>query len=162
MKPHIVKCYYCGKSFDTEKVPYIKVNSRRYAHKNCTQDDMEPEERDIEIFYNMIKSIYGPKYNYQLINQQATNYIEQYGYTWSGMTACLYWFYKINNGSIEEGNGGIGIVPYVYEQVKQYYQDIYATREKNKTKTPRGQIIKFDIQSPRVWHQPPHLLDIGE
>ena len=33
---HLVKCYYCGKTFDRDKIPFIKVNARRYAHTNCS------------------------------------------------------------------------------------------------------------------------------
>ena len=29
---HYVKCFYCGKTFDRDKIPYIKINGRRYAH----------------------------------------------------------------------------------------------------------------------------------
>ena len=80
----------------------------------------------------MIKSIYGPNYNYMLISTQAEEYILKYGYTWSGMTGCLHWFYDINHGDKEEGHGGIGIIPFIYDEVKNYYQDIYKAQEKNK------------------------------
>ena len=32
---HKVKCYYCGKTFDRDKEPFIQINSRRYAHTSC-------------------------------------------------------------------------------------------------------------------------------
>ena len=110
----------------------------------------------------MIKSIYGSNYNYLLINGQATSYIEQYGYTWSGMTGCLHWFYNINHGNIEEGKGGIGIIPYIYDDVKKYYQNIYKAQEKNKHIDELRQVVNFNIQSPRAWQRPPHLLDLDE
>ena len=94
-----VKCYFCGEYFDREKEPFIKVNSRRYAHLSCTKKQdasLLQEEKDKDAFYEMVKSIYGKNYNFMMINQQATNYIKQYGYTWSGMTGCLHWFYNIN------------------------------------------------------------------
>ena len=97
-----------------------------------------------------------------MINRQATEYIKQYNYTWSGMTACLHWFYNINHGSIEEGHGGVGIIPFIYDQVKEYYEKIYAAQKKNNKTEGRGQVIEFNIQSPRAWHQPPHLLDMEE
>ena len=54
---HQVKCLYCGKTFDRDKVPFIQVSKRRYAHKECSmsedekklqenkdREDMTPEE----------------------------------------------------------------------------------------------------------------------
>ena len=32
---HLVKCLYCGATFDESLSPAIKVNQRRYAHKEC-------------------------------------------------------------------------------------------------------------------------------
>lgn len=132
---HIVKCIQCGKQFDRDKVPCIKIG-RRYAHKTCGEENEAglQEQKDKDMFYEMIKSIYGTEYNYMLINTQATDYINQYGYTWSGMAACLHWFYHINHGSLEEGHGGVGIIPYIYDQVREYYQSIYKAQEKNKSK----------------------------
>lgn len=162
MAAHIVKCFYCGQTFDTNKEPFIKVNARRYAHKDCNQNNMTPEQQDKERFYQMVKSIYGSKYNFVLINQQANSFIQQYGYTWSGMTGCLHWFYNINHGDIEESHGGIGIIPFIYDEVKKYYQDIYKAQEKNKNIKIRRESVYFNIQSPRAWQRPPHLLDLED
>ena len=164
--PHLVKCFYCGKTFDRDKIPAIKVNGRRYAHENCSETDVTNEKIKEEIekdkFYQLIKSIYGPDYNYMLINTQAEEYIQRYGYTWSGMTGCLHWFYNINHGDIEESHGGIGIIPFIYDEVKKYYQDIYKAQEKNKNIKIRRESVYFNIQSPRAWQRPPLLLDLED
>lgn len=160
-----VKCFFCGEYFDREKEPCIKVNARRYAHLSCAEKQdasILQEEKDKEAFYQMVKSIYGKKYNFMMINQQATNYIKEYGYTWSGMTGCLHWFYNINHGSLEEGHGGIGIIPFIYDNVKEYYQDIYNAQEKNKKIKIMREPVEFNIQSPRAWERPPHLLNLED
>lgn len=110
----------------------------------------------------MVKQIYGKEYNFMLINKQAENFMKTYGYTWSGMTGCLHWFYNINHGSLEEGNGGIGIIPYIYEDVKKYYQQLYKAKELNKNKTKKTNTIVFNIPSPRSWQEPPHLLNMED
>ena len=97
-----------------------------------------------------------------MINKQATSYINQYNYTWSGMTKCLQWFYIINHGSIEEGHGGIGIIPYIYDQVREYYYNLYLAEQKNKQVKEVRQPIAFNIQSPRAWHRPPRLLNLED
>ena len=120
------------------------------------------EKKDRETFYEMVKSIYGNDYNFMMIDKQATSYIKQYGYTWSGMTKCLNWFYNINHGLLEEGHGGIGIIPYIWNDVYKYYYDLYKAQEKNKGIKLRHPVIEFNIQSPRVWQRPPHLLNLEE
>lgn len=161
---HKVKCYYCGETFDRDKVLFVKVGQRRYAHVECAKTESSPEKKktDKEIFFDMVKSIYGEKYNFVLINKQALSYIKQYHYTWGGMTACLHWFYNIKHSRPEDGNGGIGIIPYIYEEVRTYYDKIYATQKINKILETQKTIKNFEIQSPRGWSEPPHLLNIEE
>ena len=159
-----VKCIFCEQMFDREKEECIKIG-RRYAHIKCAakQDPtLLQEKRDRETFYEMVKSIYGNDYNFIMIDKQATDYIKQYGYTWSGMTGCLHWFYNINHGSLEEGHGGIGIIPYIYDECRKYYQELYKAQEKNKKIDMRAQVINFNIQSPRAWERPPHLLNLED
>lgn len=161
---HLVKCFFCEETFDRDKIPSIKVNARRYAHEKCAKNNSQAlsEEADKDNFYKIVKEIYGSDYNYVMIDKQANSFIKQYGYTWSGMTGCLHWFYNINHGSLEEGHGGIGIIPFIYEDCRKYYQELYKAQEGNKNKTARAQVINFNIQSPRTWERPPHLLDLGD
>ena len=159
---HMVKCLICGKTFDRDKEPWVKPRTNRYAHKTCVNSDKLQSITDEDQFFQMVKSIYGKDYNYIMIHQQAINYINQYGYTWSGMTGCLHWFYNINHGSIEEGHGGIGIIPFIYEDVKKYYQNIYQSQEINKKKKIRAPVYNITIQSPKIYKQPPHLLNLGD
>lgn len=165
MAVHMVKCLYCGKSFDRDKEPFVKVGARRYAHKECAEsqdDSVKQEEIDKENFFKCVKSIYGPGYNYIMINKQALNFIKQYGYTWSGMTGCLHWFYNINHGNLEEGHGGIGIIPYIYEDVRKYYQQLYTTQYQNSNKQMRQQVIEFNIVPPKPKRPALRLLDLGD
>lgn len=158
------KCFYCGQRFDRDKVPFVKVGERRYAHLSCSGEDPEAlkQQQEKDAFYQVVKSIYGKNYNYMLINTQAEEYIQKYNYTWSGMKGCLHWFYNIQHGSLEDSNGGIGIIPYIYDEVKEYYQGIYRTQEVNKKKKMKRPPVQFNIQSPRAWQQPPHLLDLED
>ena len=53
MATHYVKCLYCNKYFDRDKEPFVKVNSRRYAHKMCAEHpeliEKTQEEKEGEI-----------------------------------------------------------------------------------------------------------------
>ena len=161
MAKHIVKCLKCGKQFDANEVPYIKIG-RRYAHESCSDSKEIKEEIEKDAFYQTVKKIYGSEYNYMLINTQCESFIATYGYTWSGMRACLHWFYEINHGSLEEGHGGVGIIPFIYDQVRDYYTKLYKTQEKNRNGELRQPVIEFNIQSPRSCQRPPQLLDLEE
>ena len=67
---HIVKCYYCGKSFDASVEPFEKPLSNRYAHLECainyrenkTQEQKDNEEKsgtmaDYNIFMAMVEKV---------------------------------------------------------------------------------------------------------
>ena len=162
------KCLKCGLEFDIDKIPYVVIfqgKRKRYAHEVCPikDEDISSEQKlanEKDAFFQVVKRIYGPKYNYMMINSQCESYIATYGYTWSGMRACLHWFYEINHGSLEEGHGGVGIIPFIYDQVRDYYIEVYRTQEQNKNKELRKSVIEFNIQSPQASHRPPHLLNL--
>ena len=71
--------------------------------------------------------------------------MEEYGYTWSGMAGTLHWFYDINHGSVEAGNGGVGIIPFVYNQAKDYYTTLAKAEEKNKNAKVKRDSVIFNI-----------------
>lgn len=62
MAKHMVKCFYCGEVFDASTTPYVKPNSRRYAHKTCAQtaeENKTQEEKDKELLEKYIKDLFG-------------------------------------------------------------------------------------------------------
>lgn len=133
---HRCKCKYCGEMFDRDKLPFIQVETRRYAHEECYNEHManRTEEQAAEDeFYEYIKSIYGKNYNYVVINKQVQHYIKDYGYTWNGILKSLKWFYDVKHHK-KDPSHNISIVPYIYEQAKNYYYSLWAAQEANKEK----------------------------
>lgn len=161
---HKVKCVICQQEFDRDKIEAVQIAARRYAHATCVKsnEELAKETKDKDTFFQMVKSIYGKNYNYMLINTQAERMRKEHGYTWSGMTGCLHWFYNLNHGNLEDGHGGIGIIPFIYEEVKDFYQKIYLSQQENEKKNARAQVVTFNIQSPRAWSQPPRLLNLED
>lgn len=47
------------------------------------------------------------------------------------MLASLRWFYEIKGNSKEAANGGIGIIPYIYNDAKKYYYNLFLAQKKN-------------------------------
>lgn len=132
---HKVKCIYCGKTFDRDKIPYIQVSSRRYAHKECSMSEdekLKKEEQDKIALENYIMKMFNTTYIDPRIRKQIKQYIEDYHYTYSGIHKSLTYFYEIKGNSIEKANGGIGIVPYIYQKAYQYYFALWEAQQKNK------------------------------
>ena len=161
----MVKCLYCGEQFDRASEPSVKIG-RRYAHKKCfdAQSDQDKQlQQDKSDFYNYIKEIYGSDYNYVSIQKQAENYIKQYNFTYSGMLKSLKWFYEVKHNSKESSNGRIGIIPYIYEDAKKYYYDLYLAQQRNKNvQSFRIEVKETVITSPRMFVPPPKLFDLGD
>ena len=165
MAKAMVKCLICGEQFDRLSVPNVKLG-RRYAHQTCydSQSDEEKKlEKDKHDFFEYIKEIYGTDYNYISISKQAESYIKQYGFTYSGMLKSLKWFYEVKHNDKESSNGRIGIIPYIYEDAKKYYYNLYLAQQRNKdVQNYRLEVKEIVIASPRMYIAPPKLFDLGD
>lgn len=165
MAKAMVKCLYCGEQFDRLSEPCVKIG-RRYAHQYCydgqSKEDLQLQQ-DKHDFFEYIKELYGDDYNYVSISKQAESYIKQYGFTYSGMLKSLRWFYDIKHNDKESSNGRIGIIPYIYEDAKKYYYNLYLAQQRNKdVEGYRLEVKEIVIASPRVYIAPPKLFDLGD
>lgn len=115
----LVKCLYCGQQFNRDKEEWVKPRANRYAHKNCyeNRDTVVKEKED---FFAFVKNILGTQYNYNKVNSQSNKYLKE-GKTYKELEQTLDYFYNIKKNSIDNAQGGIGIIPYVYEEAMQYY-----------------------------------------
>ena len=120
---HIVTCQYCRKKFDRDKIPFVQISPKRYAHKDCSKEEdarLKQEEADKIDLENYIMKLLGEDYISPRVRKQINTYREQYQYTFSGMKKALVYFYEVKGNSTEKANGGIGIVPYVYKDAFNY------------------------------------------
>ena len=79
------------------------------------------------------------------------------------MYKALKWFYEIDNGNKDNANGGIGILPYIYEKAYKYYYDLFQKQQRNAAAAPYHTTVQVvHIPSPRVSAPPPRLFDLGE
>ena len=142
---HQVKCLYCVKTFDRDKVPFIQVSKRRYAHKECSMSEDEKklqENKDREELYDYIMKLFNISFVDPKIQKQIKKYIEENNYTYSGIKKALVYFFEIKGNSVEKANGGIGIVPYVYTQAYNYYYSLWLAQQKNEDKIVQEYIPK--------------------
>jgi len=135
-----VKCPWCEEWFKTDEVEntYDK-KLKRYFHDNCYkayERELHHKEELKKYILNMFnyKGL-GPK-----INSQIKKYRTELNFTYEGILKSLKYFYDIKGNSIEKANGGIGIVPYVYQEANNYYN-----KKELKTKSIEKRINKFKI-----------------
>ena len=134
---HKVKCVYCGKVFDRDKVACVQVSNRRYAHKECSEGEMQrlsKEELDKQKLEEYIVKLLGADYVTARVHKQINQYVKEYNFTYSGIHKALVYFYEVQKHSTDKANGGIGIIPYVYEDAYKYYYNLQAIQNKNKEK----------------------------
>lgn len=167
MAKRILKCKYCNEEFDANKEPFVNVGGRRYAHEACAEkykQSFTQEELDYQELETYLKVLFKKPVTVR-IKKQIKDYREEYGYTYSGILKTLKWWFDINNNSIEKANNGIGIVPYVYEQAYDYYYRLYMAQKVNDWETLSNyeqKIKEIEIESPRVYVQPPRLFNFEE
>lgn len=124
----MVKCKYCGERFDRNSEPCEKVDTRRYAHKKCIESvvkEVSKEENDFTSLENYIKKLFKIDNIPIKIRKQIREYREDYDYSYSGMQKTLYWWFELADHSIEDALGGIGIIPYVYEDALTFYRKVH-------------------------------------
>lgn len=109
----LVKCQYCERQVD-------KAISVRYKDKNFHKEcQILQEQRDKLCAY--ICELFDLKKPGVLVYTQIKNYIEKYGYTYTGIQKTLYYFYEIKKNSKQNSHQAIGIVPYVYDEAKEFF-----------------------------------------
>jgi hypothetical protein len=134
---HLVKCFYCGLSFDRDKHPFKQVSGKRYAHEACAklaEDTAQKEEKDKQLLEEFICKLFKEDFVNPRIRKQINQYMREYHYSYSGIYKTLQYWYEIKNNDISKANGGIGIVPYVYDQAKQYFISIWIAHQQNEDK----------------------------
>ena len=142
MAKHLVKCPKCGVTFDANKIQAVKVGARRYGHASCYPDIKEfvplevpkEEDKDLIALKDYIKKMYGEKANWILINKQIKDFQKEYSYSLSGMLKSLVWFYEVKGNSPEKSNGGIGIIPFAYQDAYNYYYNLFIAQSQNQNK----------------------------
>ena len=168
---HMVKCTVCGESFDRDKVQAVKSGARRYAHYTCLPEgELVPlpnavVDQDLVDLENYIKNLLGDDYNPARVKKQIKDYKNEYNYSYSGMLKALVWFYEIKGNSIEKANGGIGILPFVYQDAYNYYYSLYLAQLVNEEKDVnqyKTKVREIVIKSPSVAEKPIRLFDLGE
>lgn len=163
---HKCKCLYCSLDFDRDREPYVKVTERRYAHKACADKSipqMTQNELDYDKLVNYIKKTLGSHYIAPLVAKQIKEFRQDYNFTYSGMLGSLTYWYEVKGANPEDSNGGIGILPYIYQQAREYYDKMAAAALINlQFKDYKPKIIELTIAPPHPEERPVKLFNLEE
>lgn len=152
-----ISCPICGRTIkyndvrlSEEDSNYHKVCYDNKYHKFITigMDDGAYTNNEWDcLTYGYIKFGMGmPNPVWSRITQQIRNF-EKEGYTHKGIYYALVYYYEVCNGDVSKANGGIGIVPYIYQDSVKYWCEEYDRYKKMQDKMSIVQIQqKIDNQ----------------
>lgn len=137
-----VKCLHCEKSVDKDNCTQVK--SKRYVCNACLTDYLkaESEKNNVEKIKNIetqaykdlieyICDLYNIKAPTMVMVTQIKRFKEENNYTYQGMKATLEYFYILQNHSVEDSMG-VGIIPYVYNETRLFYEEQREMKERLK------------------------------
>lgn len=135
---HMVICSVCGKRFDRDKHQAVKSSARRYAHIECMPEGelvpLPQKDQDLVALEEYVEKLLGNDYNKARVNKQIKEYTTEHNYSYSGILKSLVYFYEVKGNDKEKANGGIGIVPYIYQDAYNYYYDLFVAQSRNQGK----------------------------
>ena len=169
MATHIVKCLYCGKTFDAkieeqDKV-WFKPRSNRYAHIECGkqyENSKTQEEKDFDTFYNYVKREQGSNFNFVKFKKTVEAWKKDYNYTYHGMYCTLIYFYEVKkNPKTKFLDGSIGIIPFCYKEAEQYYYNIYMAAQRAEASNYNGTLKRIiEMPPPAAKQKLPKLFNL--
>ena len=127
-----VTCAFCKKGLSKKDPDCVMLNNNKYVHKECQELEESREKTDREKLEEYIKEVFALSYIDPRVKAQIKKYIEEYNFTYSGMQKALYYFYEIKGGDKSKANGGIGIIPYIYQDAYNYHYNLWLAQQKNK------------------------------
>ena len=144
-------CFWCNKAILPTDNDVIELPDMygRYAHKTCA--DKHPAD-DAERLKVYIIQLYKCEDDalWQKLMLQAQTIAKDYNFTYSGIMKSLEYFHRVKKNPVNT-KYGIGIIPYVYNDAKDYYYQLYLAQHANDDKD----ISQFIPQDEIVHIKPP-------
>ncbi len=138
-----VTCAYCKKPLSKKDEDCVMIGNNKYVHKGCQALEEKREKTDKEQLEEYIKNLFQISYIDPRVKGQIKKYIDEYNYTYSGIRKALIYHYEIKGGDKSKANGGIGIVPYVYQAAYEYHYNLWLAQQKNKD-------VEITLYTPKV------------
>lgn len=137
-------CTYCKQQIDKTKDSYKELPKGKFAHLSCWEEN-QSKLTDKEKLENYICELYGINKITQKISRQIKDYIDDYGYSYSGIQKALVYYHEVKGNKFDatKAKGSIRIVEYIYQQAYNYYYAIWeAHQNQEKFLKPDEDVIK--------------------
>lgn len=130
MGKHIVQCRFCKQKFDAPLAEiddtWVMPSRNWYYHKSCYEemkkDKLETPENWKDRIYDFIAHDLKVSYDYHMCEAQLKKFVEKDKIgTYKGIFFALKYFYEVRKGDWSKGHGGLGIIPYIYEDSRNYW-----------------------------------------
>lgn len=136
-------CHYpIDKKPETEGIDWIQPSRGWYFHKTCYDTwkaAPATDEEWVSMIFDFLARDMKVKYNYHLCKAQIEKFWKDNKINPKGIYFTLKYFYEVKHNSWEKGHGGLGIVPWVFDDAKQYWIE----QERKK----RGFLKELETQS---------------
>lgn len=139
-----VKCQYCGEYDSKDNMTYIETGKtkkqKKYYHEEC----LEVKERDSQEYADLLDyicNLFNIEVPNGMILKQIKEFKQGYKYRYYAMQLALHYFFVIKENNIPE-HKTIGIVPFVMEDAKNYYQRVSSISEEEHQIKSVSTIIK--------------------
>ena len=122
-------CRLCKEVIDrnteVEGVDWIMPKKNQFYHKSCYESwraaSPTEDEEWVEYIYDFISRDLKVKYDYFMCEAQRKKFLKENKMTNKGIFFTLKYFYELKHGDWDKGHGGLGIVPYVYNEACNYW-----------------------------------------
>lgn len=134
-KTILVKCRICKQQFNrldpnlVEGVDYVKPSERMYYHKKC-YDEYQNSKLDVhadmtdELWFkaawDFLRRDLKYDFNFVKVRKQWESFLKN-KMTAKGMYFALKYFYEIKKNDATKSENGIGIIPHIYEDSRDYW-----------------------------------------
>ena len=112
------------KEKEKENIDWIMPSKNYYYHKKCyeTWKETPTSEQDwIDLIYDFLSRDLKVSYDYFKCSAQIKKFWKENKINPKGIYFTLKYFYEIKNNTWSKGYGGLGIVPYVFTEAKNYW-----------------------------------------
>lgn len=125
---NLVQCRICHYPIDKVKEKegevWIQPSRGQYFHKVCYETWKAAPSTDedwVDMIFDFLARDMKVSYNYFLCKAQIEKFWKEQKINPKGIYFTLKYFYEVKHNSWEKGHGGLGIVPWVFDDAKAYW-----------------------------------------
>lgn len=122
------QCRICHYPIDVKKevenIDWIQPSRGWYYHRICYDTwkaAPATDEEWIMMIFDFLARDLKVSYNYHLCKAQIEKFWKENKINPKGIYFTLRYFYEVKHNAWEKGHGGLGIVPWVFDEAKNYW-----------------------------------------